>query len=194
MLRSILPAITLSILVSLPALGGDAHPLSNAKVGDTVTYTTKTTNGVFDTLGGITYTVIAKDKNEVAVKTTGWIKQDMGAGDLDRRDIPEKPLKYDLTKSLNPFRFANLYLITSPKATKGKEGTEKIKVGGKEYDCKYVNYSAEAKSEGKDFKAQIKLWISKDTPLGVVKVVRIGGPDDPKEKMTMELKEVKAKK
>jgi hypothetical protein len=67
-----------------------------------------------------------------------------------------------------------------------KEGTEKVEVGGKSYDCKTKEYDTEANGS----KTHMKVWTSDEVPGGTVKMesTTTGQADT---KMTMTLVDVK---
>ena len=159
------------------------------KVGDFTTYTSTLKQGKFSSPGTMTQTVTAKTENQVTIKTSGS-RELSGV----KYDLPPTELKIDTTKPFDPQKFADFPFGADPKLEKIKEGKEKIKVNGKEYDCTWVSYSLKAKLPGGELNSQIKVWTSKDVPMGTVKMTMIGMPSGEKDEMMMELKEAGNKK
>jgi len=67
-------------------------------------------------------------------------------------------------------------------------------VAGKEYDTTWTSYKVKAKVGGMDIKTDIKVWMSKDIALGVVKMDMTADIADQKMEMTMEVTETGNKK
>jgi len=103
-------------------------------------------------------------------------------------DIPSQEQKIDLTKPYDPTKAA-LPPGTEAKLEKVKDGTEKVKAAGKEYDCQWETYKVKAKSGGQEIEANVKTWSSKDLTLLVVKLEMTGEVMGMKMEMEMELSE-----
>ena len=56
------------------------------------------------------------------------------------------------------------------KVEKVKDGKEKIKAAGKDYECQWQTYKVTGKAMGVEISADVKVWTSKDLPLQVVKM------------------------
>jgi hypothetical protein len=105
-------------------------------------------------------TVTAKNNKEATIVTTGKVII-MGK----ETDVPAQKLKIDLTKPYDPTSEAKLPKGVAVKVEKGA-GTEKIMVGGKEYECTWVKF----KTGKKNNETETTVWTSKDVPLsGIVK-------------------------
>ena len=165
------------------AAADEENPYKKAKVGDYATYkmTTKIAGMSID--GTLTQSVTAKSDKELTVKVSGKV---------NGMDIPAQEQKIDLTKPYDPTK-ASLPPGTDAKVEKLKDGTEKIKAGGKTYDTKWESYKVKAKTGGQEFEAEIKAWMSKDVALLVVKMEMSADILGMKMEMDMELTEAGSK-
>ena len=143
--------------------------------------------------GTVTQTVVAKDDKEVTLKSSGEVTA-MGM----KIPVPEQEQKVDLTKPFDPTK-AN----TPPGATvdvkKLKDGTDKIKAGGKEYATTWTTYQVKMKVMGMDVESEMKVWQTKDLNFPVVKMEMTSEIAGQKMEVGMELletgtKEVEKKK
>ena len=80
------------------------------------------------------------------------------------------------------------------KVEKLKEGKEKLKVNGKEYDTTWTTYKVAANAQGMNVNAEVKAWIAKDIPLSLAKMEMSAEFAGQKMKMTMEVTETGNKK
>jgi hypothetical protein len=168
------------------------NPYKNAKVGDYATYKMNMKVATFTISGTTTQKVTAKSDKEATVKTTGSI--DFNG---NKQDIPEQTQTIDLTKPFDPTKVGGgggLPAGVKVDVEKGKEGKEKVKANGKEYDCTWTNYTVKGKANGMDITANVKAWVSKDMPLGMVKMEMSADVASMKMEMTMELTESGNKK
>ena len=139
------------------------NPFKTAKVGDFTAYKLSTKIGDLAVDGTMKQTVTAKDDKTVTLKMTASV---LGM------ETPPQITTIDLTKPFDPLSVAN----QGNKAQKAKfdktgEGKEKIKVGGKEYDCTYITGKSEAEALGQKINADVKIWFSKAVPLnGMLKM------------------------
>jgi hypothetical protein len=182
--RLALAALALAAF-SLAATAADDHPYKNVKVGDYVTYKLTVKVGDFNLDGTTTQTVTAKSDKEVTVKVTAKV------GGMD---APSQEQKIDLTKPYDPTKGANLPPGSDAKVEKLKEGKEKVKVGGKEYDCTWTTYKMTAKAMGVEFSGDIKVWAAKEVPMGTAKMEMTADIQGMKMTMNMELSESGNKK
>jgi hypothetical protein len=189
MLRSAVALLALAVAPLAARAADDEHPYKNAKVGDFATFamTTKVAGLSFD--GTVTQTVTEKSDKEVTVKVTGSV--DFGGKQMD---IPPQEQKIDLTKPFDPTKAGNLPGGADAKIEKGKEGKEKVKVGGKEYDTAWTTYTIKAKVMGQEVDGEVKAWMSKDVPGGMVKMSMTADIGGQKMEMKMDLKETGSKK
>jgi len=108
----------------------DDNPYKNVKVGDYSTYKMNTKVGQIAVTGTITQTITAKTDKEATAKVTGTVTVNGTA-----MEIPAQEQKVDLTKPYDPTKVGGgLPAGTEAKVEKLKEGKEKVKVAGKEYD------------------------------------------------------------
>ncbi|HEV3384843.1 MAG TPA: hypothetical protein VG097_08500 [Gemmata sp.] len=160
-IRSIIVALTLLIVpvVARTAENDDFNPYKNAKVGDFATYKINTKVGGLNLPGMVTQTVTAKTDKEATLKVVSSI---------NGMDLANPPQTVDLTKPYDPTKgFTTGFEGTIKKA---KDGKEKVKVNGKEYEATWTSYDLDGKMSGMDVKANIKIWLSKEVTLGVAKL------------------------
>jgi hypothetical protein len=189
MFRAFIAALTLAAVAPTIRAADAENPYKNAKVGDYATYTMVTKVANIDINGTVTQTVTKKDDKEATVKVTGEIE--FGG---NKMKIPEQEQKIDLTKPFDPTKGANLPAGADAKVEKGKEGKEKIKVNGKEYDATWTEYKVKAKVMNQEVDADVKAWTAKNIPSGMVKMTMNATVAGQKMEMTMELKETGSKK
>lgn len=140
------------------------NPYKNAKVGDYATYTMTMKVGGNDLTGTITNKVTAKTEKEATLVTSGTM-----AG----QNIPPQTQKIDLTKAFDPSK-AGLGGAAGKNADAKVEttgtGKEKVTVGGKSYDTTWTTMKVKTKTPVGDVDADVKAWIGKDVPLGLVRM------------------------
>jgi hypothetical protein len=159
----------------------DENPYKKAKVGDFSTYkmTTKVPGGSVE--GTMTQEVTAKDDKEATVRTSGKVS---GA------DIPPNDVKIDLTKPYDPTKATGpLPPGANVQVEKLKDGKEKIKVAGKEYDSTWETYKMKITSGGMSFDAEMKVWQSKEVAIPILKMEMTGEVQGMKMEVAMELTE-----
>jgi hypothetical protein len=166
-------------VVSFAGGADEENPYKKAKVGDYATYKMTTKVAGFNVEGTITQTVTAKDDKEVTFKVTGKV---------NNAEIQPQDLKLDLTRPFDPTKVLAVGGNVAP--TKVKEGTEKVKVAGKEYDTKWEAYKVKLSAQGMELDADMKVWRAAELPLPVVKLEMSGAVADTKIDMGMELEAV----
>jgi hypothetical protein len=155
-------AALVMVAAPLAARGADEeNPFKKVKVGDFAVYKTTTSFGGKDLEGTVTRTVTAKNDQEATVKTVAKV----GAVVDDK--APDE--KIDLSKPYDLFKAGLVPAGTEAKVEKLKEGTEKLKAAGKEYDCRWETFRLTAKTGGVEVTGEGKVWQSKDLPLNTVK-------------------------
>jgi hypothetical protein len=150
------------------------NPYRTAKVGDFAIYKTFSMNeGMEIPLGAEKKTVTAKDEKSVTLKIT--------------RESKERELKIDLTKPYEIPVSELLIVVRQGKFAKAGEGTEKIKVAGKEYNANWIAGKFTGKfPTGEETTSEIKVWFSKDAALDGLLRMKAGLGDG---SLTMELSE-----
>ncbi|MCS6865038.1 MAG: hypothetical protein RMJ56_13550 [Gemmataceae bacterium] len=186
-MRSLIATWVLIVSPLAVSAAEEENPYKNAKVGDYATYTTTAEFGGLTLSGTVTQTVIAKTNKEVTIKITGHIEF---AG--NKMEIPAQEQTIDLTQPFDPTKGGT---IPGGDASfeKDKDGKEKIKVNGKEYDSTWVSYKVKAKIMGLELQGNMKVWTAKDV-VGILKTTMTADVADQKMTMTMELKETGNKK
>jgi len=171
--------LTAFAIAPVATAADEENPYKKVKLGDYATYKTTTKIAGMSLEGLLTQTVSAKSDKEVTLKITGKI---------NNVDIPGQEQKVDLTKPYDPTKAA-LPPGTEAKVEKVKDGKEKVKAGGKEYECTWETYKVKAKTNGMEIEAEVKVWQSKDLPLLVVKMEMNADTAGTKIEMEMELSE-----
>jgi hypothetical protein len=156
-------AALVAVAAPLAAHAQDAaeNPYKNAKVGDYASYTSNTKVGAIDIQGTITNTVKAVSDKEVTLEITGK---------MNGMDIPKQTQKIDLTKAFDPTALAGGGAKGDAKIEKAGEGTEKVTVGGKSYDAKWVKMKVTTKTPAGEITMDMKTWVGKNIPLGLAKM------------------------
>jgi uncharacterized protein YpmS len=183
MLARLLAVLAAVAVTQISLAADEENPYKKAKVGDYATYKMTTKVAGTSLEGTITQTISAKSDKEVTLKVTG---------SLNGAEIPAQEQKIDLTKPFDPTKSA-LPPGTEATVEKLKDGKEKIKAGGKEYETKWESYKVKAKANGMEIEAEIKAWQSKDAPLLMIKMEMTAEVAGMKVEMEMELSETGSK-
>jgi hypothetical protein len=163
----------------------EENPYKKSKVGDFATYKMTTKAMGFNVEGTVTQTVVANDGKEATIEVGGKF---MGM------DIPKQTQKIDLTKPFDPTKATGpMPAGAAAQVEKLKEGTEKVKVAGKEYDTKWETYKVKMKAGGTDVEADMKVWQAKELTIPVVKMEVSTEFNGQKMEMQMEMTEVGTK-
>lgn len=157
-----------ALIAGLPIVaraGEDDNPFKNVKEGDWVRFTMTMVRGDFKSVGELKKTVTAKSDKEITIQTIMT---------LDGRSTLPTEEKIDLTKPYDPTRLLGLE-GTGAKIEKVGDEKAKVKIGTKEYDCAVIKLKTKSNSFGKEYNSDVKLWTSKDAPLGgMVKLEVLG--------------------
>ena len=185
--RILAAMLALAVVPFAAFAADDENPYKKVKVGDYASYkmTVKVGGVAFD--GTMTQTVSAKDDKEAVLKITSKV---MGM------ELPAQDQKIDLTKPYDPTKASagSLPAGAEAKTEKLKSGEETIKVGGKEYKCKWETYKTTAKVQGQEMEMDMKVWQTKDFALNMVKTEISGTVSGQKIESTIELTETGSKK
>jgi hypothetical protein len=195
LLAVILALVIVPAARSAPApkpTGEDETPYKSAKVGDFATYKIATKVAGMSIDGVMTQTVSAKSDKEMTVKTA--TKMTVGGMDLP---TPEQESTIDLTKPFDPVKSGILgqggAAGAAPTMEKLKEGKEKLKVAGKEYEATWTTYKLQMNGGGQQIEAEMKVWTSPKFSFYTLKTEMTADIAGMKMEMTMELTEVGAK-
>jgi hypothetical protein len=184
-----LPLLAALVAVVAPiaayAQDGADHPFKNARAGDYATYTMTTKIGTIDVKGTITNTVKAATAKEVTLEVTGK---------ANGMPIPPLTQKIDLTKAFDPAGSVPGGTKGDARVEKLAEGAEKITVGGKSYDAKWVKMKVTTKTAAGEVTMDMKTWVGKDIPLGLGKLEMTSHVGGMTMTMTMDLEETGNKK
>ena len=152
-IRMLIAAFALMLVPASGRASDDDNPYKNSKIGDFAIYkmTMKVAGQVLE--GTMTQTVIEKSEKEVILQVTSKI---------GGRAFPEQRTKMDITKPFDPTKTNTLQVGVDAKVEKGKEGKEKLKVAGKEFDTVWTNYKVTGKAGDQDIESEMKVWMSKD--------------------------------
>ncbi len=183
MSRLLAPVLVAVCTVSLWA--ADDNPYKNARVGDYSTFEIKTEIAGLSMCGEMTQTVTKRTDKELTVQISGYITF-MG----NKQQIPPQEQKIDLTQPFDPTKVpGQLPPGASVQIEKGKEGKEKLTIGKKDYQCTWTAYKVKSTVNGMAFEFDVRVWMSNDAPMGMVKMQMSGMPGGQKMTMSMELKE-----
>ena len=161
--RLLLPPSRSSAPCLVARSADEENPYKNAKVGDYATY--KMTMKV----AGLDIAGTSTQKRHRQVREGSHRQDDRrdrvhGEQDGDPRpgaeDRPDQAVRPD------EGRRRRCRPGTDAKVEKGKEGKEKIKVGGKEYDAPGRFTRSRARPASQDITADVKAWMSKELPAG----------------------------
>jgi hypothetical protein len=139
----------------------DFNPYKSAKVGDFANYKVTVKFGQLNIVGAASQSVTAKSEKEATIKVNGSISG---------MDIPSQTQIIDLTKPFDPTKTTGFPQGLDGTVEKLKDGKEKVKVGTKEYDTTWTTYKVKVKMGNAELEGTAKTWMSKDIPLGVVKI------------------------
>jgi hypothetical protein len=177
--------VILGLVVTPLSVGAadEEHPLKKTKVGDFATYNKVSDFGIGRVdRTNITYMVILNcDKeNAVILKAT------------EKERSTEKLHKIDLSK---PFDANTLPLLERGgvetgkvvKSEKVETGTETLKIGEHEYECTWTAQKFKVNTGDLEYDVALKVWMSKDVPLGLVKLNWSSQLEKLKQKWTLTL-------
>jgi hypothetical protein len=160
----------------------EENPFKKAKEGDFAKYSM--------TVNILGQKVEMESISTVAKKTDKEVTLETEVKAPPQFPVPKGKQKstIDLTKPYDPTK---QIAGAGPKPTveKLKDGKEKIKVAGKEWDCEWQTYKMKMEQGGMTIEGEMKVWNAKDFAFGAVKMemsMDIGGQ---KMTTTMELKE-----
>jgi len=180
-MKARLLAAALALLCAPFAIAAEEeNPYKKTKIGDYASYKMTTKVAGLNIEGTVKQIVTAKDDKEVTIKTEGKV---------NGMDIPAQEQKIDLTKPFDPTKAGNLPAGTEVKVEKLKDGTEKVKVGGKEYETKWETYKMNMKAMGMEFEANMKVWQTKELNIPMVKMEMTADVMGNKMEVAMELTE-----
>lgn len=178
-------AVVMALVAAQATFAADEeNPYKKTKVGDFATYKMTSKIGGLSVEGMVTQTVVAKDDKEVTLKSSGKVVA-MGM----EQPVQGEPQKIDLTKPFdptNPITPAGVQVDVK----KDKEGTEKIKAGGKEYATNWTTYKIKMKVMGMDVEGEIKVWQAKELNFPVVKMEMASEVGGQKMELATELVEI----
>ena len=157
----------------------EENPYKKTKVGDYATYKVSTKFGGMNLEGTMTQKVTEKSDKEATLKIVM---------SFNGMELPAQEQKVDLTKPFDPTK-TSLPAGSEATVEKLKDGKEKIKAGGKEYETKWESYKVKAKTNGMEIEAEIKAWMAKDFLFQVVKMEMTSEVLGMKVEMEMELSE-----
>lgn len=159
--RLLIAALALMLVPAAGRAADDDNPYKNSKIGDFAIYKMTMKVAGQNLEGTMTQTVTEKSEKEVILQVTGKI---------GGRDLPEQRTKIDITKPFDPTKTNALQAGLDVKVEKGKEGKEKLKVAGKDYDTVWTNYKVTGKAGGLEIESEMKAWMSKDLTGAVARI------------------------
>src|SRR5262245_31859423 len=184
MLVRLLAALSVLAVVPFAFAADEENPYKKTKVGDYASYKMVTKVAGMNLEGTMKQSCTAKSDKEATIKIEI---------NVNGMEIPAQEQKIDLTKPYDPTKAA-LPEGTEATVEKLKDGKEKVKVGGKEYETKWESYKVKAKANGMEVEAEVKVWSSTDIPLFVAKMAVTSEVAGMKVEVEMELTESGNKK
>jgi hypothetical protein len=153
--------LTTTLLVCCFQTAQGENPFRKAKVGDWVEYKL-----VGDQMTGtLRYTIVAKDDREVSYEFTTTFTI-LG----EETVAPAKITKVDLAKPYDSLTLA-VQGIPGTKMEKLGEGREIIKIGGKEYDTRWIKTKLRNTNDDQLPITAAKIWLTPEVPVfGLVKM------------------------
>ncbi len=168
------------------AADNEPNPYKNVKVGDFATYKVSTKYNGIAIPASITQTVTAKNDKEATIKVSF---------SLGGMQVATDTQTVDLTKPYDPTSVIGLPSVSDATVKKLKDGKDKVTVAGKEYSASWTTYEVKAKSMGTAITLNpVKVWMSPDVSMGIVKMEAMGDVGGQKMEITMELAETGTKK
>jgi hypothetical protein len=164
-------AVAIALAVTAFAARAQDNPYKAVAVNDFATYKMKVAVGALALDGSTTQIVTAKTDKEAKVKVTAT---------FSGMETPPQEHTIDLTKPFDPTRVGALPQGAEAKVEKLKDGKETIRAGkdkeGKprDYECTWTTYKITAKAANQNVDAEVKVWISPDAKLGLVKMELTG--------------------
>ena len=174
-------ALALSVVACAAQAADNDNPYKNVKVGDYASYKATIKFNGTPIVGGFTQTVTAKNDKEATIEVRFTL-----AG----MQSPAEKQTVDLTKPYDPTSIG-LPQVSNATVKKLQEGKEdKVAAAGKMYNTSWTTYNVKAKTAGTDIAFNpVKVWMSPDAPMGVVKMEATGDIGGAKIEITMELAE-----
>ena len=182
--RLIAAMLALAVAPAVVRAAEEENPYKKVKVGDFATYKMTTTFGGNKYEGTVTQTIKAKNDKEATIEVISKV---------NGTELKAQEQKIDLTKPYDPAKSTSLPKESDAKVEKVKEGSEKLKIGGKELHCKWEVYKVKAMVNGEVFEGEMKVWMTKDFPLPLVKLEMQATVADKKLETTMELQDAGSK-
>ncbi|MDY3553959.1 hypothetical protein R5W24_003073 [Gemmata sp. JC717] len=168
-MRFRLLAVFALVLAPLAVRAADEeNPYKSAKVGDFAEYKLTTKVGDLSIPGTMRQVVTEKTDKELTLKIVSAVE--FGG----QKKENEQTQKIDLTKPFDPTKGGAVPGGGKVDIEKLKDGKEKVKIDGKEYDTSWTTYKAKMKVFGQDIESEMKVWTSKDMPLGMLKMTMTG--------------------
>ena len=159
-IRSLIALLALIASTLTVGAADDEHPYKKAKVGDFAKYSLKAKFGGLPFDGNVVQTVTARTQQELTLKVTLFL------GDAE---VKGQEMKLDVSKPFDPSKGLNVPGAGDLKLEKLKDGKEKVTVDGKEYDAKWTTYKVSAAGKT-NVKGDLKVWVTKDLPIGLLKL------------------------
>jgi len=166
-------AALLAVSFAVRAADEVENPFKDAKVGDWVKYKQAVNAGGMKMDAELKQTVTAKTDTEVTVE----LEMTMAGNPPGKSSI-----KIPLDKKYEPYKQPGM----DAEVKELGKGEEKVTVGGKTYDAKWVQVEVINKAQGAEMKSTVKVWTVATVPVGGL--VKMDG-DMMGGKVTMELVE-----
>ena len=140
----------------------EVHPLKDAKVGDFATY--NMTIKIKDQFiyGCMSQTITAKTDKDIAIETAMSINNNPCSSSRSEHKI-------EFAKPFDPMAQLGAPGVGT-RFVKGKTGTEKLDLAGKEYEADWTSYRVTKKNHLREYEQDLTIWRAKSVPGFYVKI------------------------
>ena len=134
----------------------EVHPLKDARVGDYATY--NMTFRIKDQFiyGSMSQTITAKTDKDITIETALSINGTPTSSSCSKHKI-------DFAKPFEPMGQHSAPEVGT-RFAKGKTGTEKLDLAGKEYEADWASYRVTRKNHIREYEQALTIWRSKTLP------------------------------
>ncbi len=134
----------------------EVHPLKDARVGDFATYGMTIKIKDHFIYGCMSQTITAKTDKDITIETAMSINNNPCSSSCSKHTI-------DFTKPFDPTAQHSTPEVGT-RFVKGKTGTEKLDLAGKEYEADWTGYRVAKKNDVREYEQDLTIWRAKSVP------------------------------